>query len=89
MHFGDIVTLEQAGLTTQIQQGFNRHKKDEYCDQRATGAAAAAGVRNVPLRRLQVRLGTVDWRWSVVMASAAHTMNFAVIDQVPPCEIGK
>jgi len=39
MNLIDIVILEQAGLTKQIQQGFNGHKKDEYCDQRATGAS--------------------------------------------------
>jgi hypothetical protein len=48
MHFGDIVTLEQAGLTMEIQQGFNGHKKDEYCDRRATVATAGIwGSRNL------------------------------------------
>ena len=36
VNFGDIVTLEQAGLTMQIQPGFICQKKDEHCDQRAT-----------------------------------------------------
>ena len=41
----------------QIQPGFICQKKDEYCDQRATGATAVRwpGSRNVPLRRPQVR----------------------------------
>jgi hypothetical protein len=35
-NFGNIVTLQKAGLTMELQPGFSRRKKDEHCDQRAT-----------------------------------------------------
>ena len=37
---GDIVTVERAGFTQQIQPVFILREKDEHCDQSATGAKA-------------------------------------------------
>jgi hypothetical protein len=36
----EILRLEKAGLTMQIQPGMNLREENEYCDQRATGATA-------------------------------------------------